>query len=275
MRIFGLDIGGTAIKWGIEENDRICDTGTLPSHAGEGADALLRAVFSLLDSHSFDLVGISTAGIVASDGSIYYANENIPNYTGVPLSALVWERYGKPCYVLNDIAAAAYSERGAADDYYYIAIGTGVGGIYVKDGDIMAGACGIAGQIGYLPSISGGGVDFDASSRGLAAKSNCPLPELFARAKDGDESAERIITGWAKEVSSVIMSAVGFINPSEIVIGGGVSEQGEELLRHIRYWVSRDFPEPYRDSFKLRTARGGNYAAVRGIIEYVKEKIKK
>ena len=41
-------------------------------------------------------------------------------------------------------------------------IGTGVGGIYVKDGRVMSGASGIAGQIGYLGSKKGGIIDFDA-----------------------------------------------------------------------------------------------------------------
>lgn len=270
MRILGLDIGGTAIKWGISEGGELVDTGTCPSFASSGAERLFEVVFSLLDSLRFDMLGVSTAGIVAPDGSIRYANENIPRYTGVRLKALLEERYSVPVAVLNDIAAAAYSERSSLDDYYYVALGTGVGGIYVKDGVVLSGASGVAGQIGYLPSQRGGIIDLDASTRGLGAACGGDVRGLFASAKGGDATAERILDDWCGEVAAMLTQIVGYINPRVIVIGGGISEQGDALLDRIRHRLA-DIPEPYRGSFEIRVATGGNLAAVNGIINYVKE----
>ncbi len=270
MRILGLDIGGTAMKWGISEDGALVESGSCPSYAKEGAEKLLSAVYELLDGLSFDLIGVSTAGVVAPDGSIRYANENIPRYTGVKLRELLEQRYGVKALVLNDIAAAAYSERERFDDYYYIALGTGVGGIYVKDGRVMSGSSGIAGQIGYLGSKKGGIIDFDASTRGLAAACGGDVKRLFARAESGDGEAERVIDGWCGEIAAMLSAVVGYVNPAVIVIGGGVSEQGEALLSRIRARLS-DMPELYRDSFTLAVAEGGNLAAVNGIVNYVKE----
>lgn len=270
MRIFGLDIGGTAIKWGIKENGAFIDTGTCPSYAKEGAERLLSNIYELLDGKEFDMLGVSTAGIVAADGSILYANENIPGYTGVRLRQLLEARYSVPVTVVNDIAAAAYSERAHYDDYYYIALGTGVGGVYVKDGAIMTGASGIAGQIGYLPSHSGGIIDLDASTRGLASLCGGDVPGLFAAAAGGNTEADATLNKWCSEIVHMLTQIVGYINPEVIVIGGGVSEQGEQLLSRIRRQTV-NMPLPYRDSFKLVAATGGNLAAVEGIINYVME----
>ncbi len=271
MRIFGLDIGGTNIKWGIEENGEFLDTGTTPSHASEGKDALLEAVFALLDSKNFDLLGVSTAGIVNADGSIEYANNNIPNYTGTPLRRLLEERYGKPTTVINDIAASAYSERGNKQDYYYIAIGTGVGGIYVKNGEILSGISGIAGQIGYLPALGSGEIDLMASTRGLNRLANMDAQELFREAKIGSQEAGKILDKWCAQVAYVITLVVGLINPKTIIIGGGISEQGEALLGRIRRQLN-NMPTPYKGTFNLEVANGGNLAGVKGIVDYTKEK---
>ncbi|MBQ9084982.1 MAG: ROK family protein [Clostridia bacterium] len=273
MKIFGLDIGGTNIKWGVRENGVFLDTGTTPSHASEGRDALLEAIFSLLDGKEFDLLGVSTAGIVDRDGNIKYANSNIPNYTGTPLRQILEQRYGKPTVVVNDIAASAYSEKGNRDDYYYIAIGTGVGGIYVKNGEIEKGSAGIAGQIGYLPTPHGGEIDLMASTRGLNRLAQMDARELFARAANGSKEAEAILEKWCAQVAYVITLVVGLINPGAIIIGGAVSEQGEALLERIRKQLD-NMPEPYKGSFTLEVARGGNLAGVKGIIDYVKENYK-
>lgn len=272
MRILGLDIGGTALKWGISEGEGLTECGTCPSRAKEGADRLLSCVFELLDGKRFDMLGVSTAGIVSEDGSIRYANGNIPNYTGVRLADILSERYGVPCQVLNDIAAAAYSERDGCRDYYYIAIGTGVAGVYVRDGVIMSGGSGIAGQIGYLPALRGGIIDEAASARGLNARSGGRAKELFALAEGGDTDSAAILDGWCDEIAHALMQVVGYVNPSNIVIGGGVSEQGEALLCRVSAALDRCLPVPYRNSFKLSCARGGNYAGVNGIINYVKDK---
>ncbi len=271
MRIIGVDIGGTALKWGISDGEGLIETGTLQSFAALGAERLIDNLISLLDGKTFDAIGVSTAGMVAPDGSIKYANENIPGYTGVRLRDILAERYRVPCEVINDIAAAAYSEIDNYYDFYYLALGTGVGGIYVKGGEVMLGSSGIAGQIGYLPSKSCGIIDVDASTRGLNARHAGGARELFSLAKQGDGDAENKILCWCDELVHVIAHIVGFINPPIIVIGGGVSEQKDALIGAIEARID-GLPVPYRETFEIKTATGGNYAAVSGIIKYILHK---
>jgi predicted NBD/HSP70 family sugar kinase len=271
VKILGIDIGGTALKWGMWENGRIQNSGTVPSYASLGAQKLLDNLFSVLDGKVFDRLGVSTAGMVAEDGSIRYANENIPNYTGVKLRKILEDRYGVPVSVLNDISAAAYSEAENYDSFYYLALGTGVGGVYVRHGEVLSGYLGIAGQIGYLPAHDGGFIDSVASTRGLNAKAEGGAKALFAKAEAGCAQSESIIYDWCGEIAHIISHIVGFINPPVIIIGGGISEQGDALLARIEKRLD-ELPEPYRKTFELKTAKGGNYAAVQGVINYIKEK---
>lgn len=271
LRIIGVDIGGTALKWGISDGGNFIERGTCESFASLGASKLIDNLLSLLDGMVFDAIGVSTAGIVAPDGSIKYANENIPGYTGTRLREILTERYNVPCEVLNDISAAAYSEIDNYSDFYYLALGTGVGGIHVKDGEVMRGSSGIAGQIGYLPSKKLGTIDFDASTRGLNLSHAGGAKELFSLTKAGNSEAEEKILTWCDELCHVIAHIVGFINPPVIVIGGGISGQGEALIKMIERRLDA-LPIPYRDTFEIKTAEGANYAAVSGIIKYLMNK---
>lgn len=272
MRYFGIDIGGTKIKYALfDDNLDIIDRGECDSHASLGKERLLTCVTELLDKYEFDALGVSTAGIVGQRGEIVYANENISNYTGTELGEILRKRYGVKTGVLNDIDAAAICEyyESRSDDFYFIALGTGVGGAYVRRGEIIKGGAHFAGQVGYLTLDGGECVDLAVSTRGLSSMAGVDAREVFGRAKGNDATALGVIKKWVHGISSLIKLAVAFFSPREIVLGGGVSMQGDYLLDMIRDATS-DFPVPYKNSFTVRTATLGNYSAAKGAVIYTK-----
>ncbi len=273
MRIFGVDIGGTSIKYALFDGENIVESGQTSSNAKEGAQKLLENLFTLCDSRNFDALGVSTAGMVGRNGEIAYANENIPNYTGVKLREILSMRYGVPVTVLNDIYAGAYSQKYRDDEFYFVALGTGVSGAYVgKDGLLWGNDC-FAGQIGYLKDRLGKSeIDKSASTRGLEQIAGISAIEVFEKADEGDESAVKSLEEWGKEIVHLLTMIVGFFNPPRIVIGGSVSAQGEKLLSIIKSQFSL-LPEPYKGKFVLETAIGGGLSGVIGAVNYLKEKI--
>ena len=273
MRIFALDIGGTRLKYGMftlgETGELVeCSDGEVDSFAKEGASALMAQVFSVCDAQDFDLLGVSSAGMIGRDGSVVYANENIPEYTGYPLSRVLTERYGVPVYAQNDIASGAIAEATKARrDFYYLSLGTGVGGIMVKDGMPLVGENGIAGQIGYLPSLDGTDCIDRAASTSALCRRGGDARALFDAASTGDDTAKEILSAWAREVMHVLSLIVGFYDPACIVIGGGISRQGERLLSALLR-EEEVLPLPYRGKFRLEVAARGGRSGVLGAAVY-------
>ncbi len=266
--ILGIDIGGTKIKYGYFTDDNmLVKSGEINSGAKEGAEKLLQNIFNLLDGFSFSVLGVSTAGVVNEDGSILYANENIPNYTGVKLKEILEQKYGAKTAVINDIDAGALGQylQTKEDDFYFIALGTGVGGAFVKDGKIIKGAGAFGGQIGYLPSVNGGLVDETVSTRGLEKLSSKSGKEVFSLAKQGDKKAKKDLEIWLDGLVALIKTVVGFFSPKKVVLGGGISAQGDYLVGLINEKI-KDFPVPYKDAFSVEVAKVGNLSAVLGSI---------
>lgn len=272
MNILGIDIGGTNIKYRLENaSGEVLKYGLVPSEAKQGADKLIENIFKLCDGFVFDALGVSTAGIIGKDGEIVFASDNIPNYSGVKLRQILNKRYNVPVFVVNDIPASALAEYdGEKGDYYFLALGTGVGGIHVVDGKIIMGSLNQAGQIGALPNKDGtSDIDKSASTKGLERLAGIDGKTLFERAKQNDDKAILSINKWCEEIVYVLGQIAAYVNPSKVVIGGGISEQGEFLLDFIRQKLDL-IPFPYRKTFTLATAKNKTYSGAIGAVKYAR-----
>lgn len=118
---------------------------TVPTDARHGLDGIRATIESgvaAFRQDAYSAVGFSTAGDVdAATGSIVYATDNLPGYTGFALSAFVERLTGKPCRALNDGAAALLGELYASGDtagtVLLLTIGTGIGGGYAENGVVV------------------------------------------------------------------------------------------------------------------------------------------
>ncbi|MEG0664506.1 MAG: ROK family protein, partial [Clostridia bacterium] len=113
MKIMAVDIGGTAIKYGlVSENGEILQSGECPSEAKKGADHLIDIIKKIINDHSdYQMIGISTAGQVNPvKGYIAYASDNIPGYTGCQLKDILTKEFNVPVTVENDVNCAALGE---------------------------------------------------------------------------------------------------------------------------------------------------------------------
>ena len=107
---FVLDVGGTSIKYGIISGEgKLFDEKETPTHAEEGGKALLGRIVALVREHcgAFEAIGVSTCGQVNRvDGSILYATDNVPGYTGTQVGKTLREIFRCPVAVENDVNAA-------------------------------------------------------------------------------------------------------------------------------------------------------------------------
>ena len=89
-RIACIDLGGTMIKSGLWDGTALSHTQQTPTHAQEGAQAVLDRVITLVRAMGpIDGVGLSTAGEVEPESGRILLCDNIPGYTGMEVGRLL------------------------------------------------------------------------------------------------------------------------------------------------------------------------------------------
>lgn len=256
MKILAVDIGGTSIKMCMaDEKGNASAFKEFDSEAEKGGQYLVDNIIEkIIETYTeFDAIGISTASQVNSEeGSIIYANENFPNYTGMKIKAIFEAKFGIPVKVENDVNAAALGEKhfGAGknfNDFLCLTYGTGIGGAIVMDSTVYKGLNGGAGEFGHLILHPGGKrcncgcvgcYEMYGSTTALVKKaleidikySNGRM--IFEGLEQGDVSLEKVLNDWVLEVAYGLVSLTHIFNPPAIIIGGGVMEQ-ERLIAMV------------------------------------------
>lgn len=295
MKALVFDIGGTSIKYAVCENGVLFDSKETPTNAQLGGPHILETVISLIEQESgFDAIGISSAGQVNSeDGSIIYANSNIPNYTGMQLRAELEKRFHVPVMVENDVNCAAMGEAvyGAGadyDDFLCLTYGTGVGGAIIQNKNVYHGSTFSAGEFGAVVThaeeklhgtdIFDGCYERYASTTALVRRASALNPALnsgraiFEHLED--EGVKDLLNAWIDEILLGLSTLIHIFNPPCIVLGGGIMVQPYIIERlHDR------LPDFIMSSFahvSVVPAALGNRAGMLGIYhlteEYVKQK---
>lgn len=291
MRIAVADIGGTAIKAGIWNGKEISDFREIDTLAYEGGLKITKRVIDLFKEYGdFDAVGISTAGQVdITDGSIYYANENLPNYTGLKVKDIFENEFNVPVFVDNDVNCAAYGELnfGAAQglsDFLCLTYGTGVGGAIVIDGKIYYGSTFGGGSFGGIvthPEMIDG-TDFSGCYENFASVSaldrnvSAIFPELNSgrRVFDafGHPEVRKIIDSWIDEVSFGLITLIHIFNPSDIVLGGGVMAQ-PYIIEKLTDIIAKNVSSQW-NGVALHQAKLGNLAGLIGAASMAENSLK-
>ena len=284
MSILALDVGGTAIKSALFENDgRISMEKETPSQAKCGGHRLMENVKTVIDGYSgYSALGVSMTGQVDSrSGKIVFANGNVPNFTGTPVADILRAHAHVPVAVGNDVNAAALGEAwfGAGrgyPDFLCLTYGTGVGGAIVAGGRIYGGADGVAGEMGHilthpdgLPCACGqrGCYEQYASMSALLRSAQSSFPqihngrELFEKLPEQPELAQ-IVAAWELEIVYGLVSLVHIFNPSLVVLGGGVMGQ-KSVLQGIRTLLYPRVMNSYR-GVEIAGAQLGNHAGLYG-----------
>ncbi len=286
MNVLAVDIGGTSIKICMSDNTgNTSEFKEFDSEAEKGGQHLVDNLIQIiLGAYTgFDAIGISTASQVNSEeGSIIYANENFPNYTGMNLKAIFEDKFGVPVKVENDVNAAALGEKyfGAGkkfNDFLCLTYGTGIGGAIVIDSTVYRGLNGCAAEFGHMILHPGGKkctcgcvgcYEMYGSTTALVKKAleldnkYVNGRKIFEGLEQGDVKLEQVLHDWVLEVAYGLVSLTHIFNPPAIIIGGGVMEQ-ERLVSLVSTKVKELIVSSFSD-VEIVSASLGNKAGLFG-----------
>ncbi len=259
----------------------------------------------LLQKHSVASVGVSAAGFVSSDRKTMLATPNIADWNGVDLDNQLTELIGLPVVIENDANAAAWGEAkfGAGknqDHMMMLTVGTGIGGGIVVNGSLYRGAFGIAAEFGHMRVVPDGHIcgcgargcfeqyasgnallrhareAINASpevarnllSRGDGTVAGLTGQAITEAAREGDPVALAAFNTTGQWLGAGIASLAVLLDPACVVIGGGVIDAGEILLKPTRESLERNMPfagkHPYPE---IIAAQLGNEAGLVGVAD--------
>lgn len=242
-------------------------------------------------------VGIGCPGTVNPEtGEVLYSNNLAWDH--VPMFEELSKYVKQPLKIDNDANAAGLGEylAGGAKgkkSCVLITLGTGLGGGIVIDGKILAGSHHAGAEIGHSVIVAHGvrctcgqeGCwESYASATALirmgtekaAEKPDSLLAKyykengrltgltIFQAADAGDEAANEVVDEYIYYIAVGVTSMVNIFEPEAIVIGGGISAQGERLLEPIRRHVEENRFCKYVPMPEIVTATLGNDAGIIG-----------
>lgn len=300
-RYVSIDIGGTAIKYGIiGEDGQILTRNVIDTEAKKGGPAIYDKVEKIVGGYceQEDICGIciSTAGMVdTKKGVITYSAPLIPDYAGTEYKRMLEERFQIPCEVENDVNCAGLAEyyTGAAAGSrvaLILTVGTGIGGCAVIDGKVFRGFGGSACEVGYM-SLR----DSDFQTLGAASSLTKKVAgwkmaktgkqdlewkraeefwngrRIFEAAKEGDTLCIRAIDEMTDVLGEGIANICYVLNPEIVVLGGGIMAQEAFLKERIENAVARYLVSGIAQHTRLAFAKHKNDAGMLGAFYHFRQ----
>ncbi|WP_258066735.1 ROK family transcriptional regulator [Arthrobacter sp. GMC3] len=261
-----LDLSGTVLS----ELRESIDISAGPTTVLDSVLDLCGQLFAQVGRQERELVGIGIGlpGPVEHSTGKPASPPIMPGWDGFDVPGYVQQRFPVDVLVDNDVNIMALGERAAfwpnAENLLFIKVATGIGAGIISGGLLQRGADGTAGDIGHVRVPRGGDIMcrcgnfgcLEAMASGPAvaaalAASGVPAKtgdDVLDLARRGNLAAIAAMRQAGRDLGDVLAACVNLLNPSVIVIGGGLSSAGEYLMAGVREIV-------YQRSLPLATAR--------------------
>jgi predicted NBD/HSP70 family sugar kinase len=293
--VVGGDIGGSNVRVAAADlfGEPICDLKRPTTKGGSRAVGvqILEMVSAVIDQagavHGPPLaLGISAPGIVdQTSGRVTSLAHNVAPEGGFDPLEVIRDRFDLPVIVENNVNLAAVGEKwfGLArgvSTLVFIAIGAGIGMGIIIDNELVRGAHGAAGEIGYLPLVGDpfnprhrlhGGLEDEIGATGIVQAFNerregdaaelSSVHDVFELAGVGNPAARSVVDHVASRLGTAIATVCAILDPELVVLGGGIGAS-PLLLRPVRGSAAMLVPITAR----IETSLLGERAALQGAI---------
>lgn len=267
--VIGVDVGGTKIAASlVNDEGKIINPARCPtviSSPDATLDSISNLVLQLITANDIDRgqitgVGLGIPGLIDAQNGVGIASVNL-NWQNVPVKEGLEKRLSLPCFIENDVKAAALGEMryGAGKGLKNLAlltIGTGVAAAFISDGKIIRGAHTMAGEIGHFmidphgPRCKCGGrgcLEALVSGPAIVARTIQKMglyqssllvdrykksqlltsEDVFYAARENDPCALEIINEICQYVAMAVQFIILSYDPQVVVLSGGVPQAGK------------------------------------------------
>lgn len=292
--ILAVDIGGTKIAAARIRPEGTIDSQILeaPTPAAAGPPAVLDAVAELLHGLTtveVTAIGVSSAGVIDSDhGVVLAATSSLARWAGTDVAEELRTQLNRPTYVLGDghafgVGEAVYGVGRGTTSLLLLAVGTGVGGSYIRHGQPLFGNHHVAGHFGHiavpqaegipcpcgrtghLEAVGGGAGILSWYRHNGGKRSVTSTRALFDRT--GDPTASQAITVGAAAVGTGAASLANAFDPDLVVIAGGLAHAGPLWQKPVMA-AFRESLLPALAELPLTFSEKGTSMALRGAAHY-------
>lgn len=290
MNILAIDIGGTMIKYGLVSSDgKILSTDKIKTEASKGLNNILNKIDNIFKRYKENNpVGIAVSGtgqINGMIGKVIGGNPIIPNWIGTNLVEILEEKYNLPIVLENDVNCVALGEKwiGAGKDlsnFICLTIGTGIGGGIILNNQLFRGENFVAGEFGHILIKKGEFEQFASTTaliRLVKERTGKTLngKEIFDLEKKEILEYQEVISEWIENLTDGLSSIIYCFNPANIILGGGVIEQGEPLINRIKNSLFKKIGPQFKEKLNITQAKLGNNSGMIGASYLLLEKINK
>ena len=307
----GIDLGGTNIKGAVVDGE----TGTIlimqsvPTEAQEGHDKVIARIIRLcknlvtsagLKMEDINGIGIGVPGAInAKTGTTVFMTNLPDHWVNVPVCDIVTKGTGKPAFLINDVNSITWGEQifGAGkgtENMVCFALGTGIGGGLVVNGQLILGRTGVAGELGHmivqphgnrcncgahgcLETYASGPAIRSMAMKAVAHGGTTILGEMVDydlnkitpktvsdAALHGDEMAQEIYQTAGYYLGIAVANAITILEPDMVIITGGVAAAGELLMKPVRDYVYNNVHVTPLEGIQIVTGELGNDAGIYG-----------
>jgi len=209
---------------------------------------------------------IGSPGVVDERSGAMRLAANLSGWEGSSVLDALGDRLGSSLAVENDINLAALGEQAhglgrGVPNFVFISVGTGIGMGIVLDGQLLRGARGAAGEIGFLPLAGGEGSTGEpnkrsrttlesvanaeavvANARRLGMRNVVSAKQVFESTRDSDKAALAAVRIEAEHLARAIATITTVLDPELVVLGGGIGRNGDLLIAPMSKLLEKLLP---------------------------------
>ncbi len=279
----GVDLGGLYMRAVVVDRalGRVVATAR-QAHEDKSPPAVVKALAQMITKVSKQAgATVPLPCAIGAAGQMHGSNIVVSPTLGwrdVPLGDLVGRELGRPVKIVNDTKAAAWGELkvGAArseTDSYTVLVGAGIGSAIITEGRLMAGAGGVAGELGHIKIVAEGGRQCGCGEKGCleayAGGTNIEAwmkesglkgaaSDLEEQAHAGNAEAKKIWDFSSTALALAIANVVTILNPGFVVLGGGVMTRSPRLVQRVCDTIGERTLQVSRAGLKVALAAHGD-----------------